>query len=144
VWSVAFSPDGARLASGSDDGTVRLWDTATGEPAATLTGHTSRVWSVAFSPDGARLASGSTDSTVRLWDTATGRQLGAMIATRGGWAVLLPDGSYKFDGDTAGAFWWAVKLCRFEPGELDPYVPEIRRLPANAPIPLAPPPPGQP
>jgi WD40 repeat protein len=71
VESVAFSPDGATLASGDRDA-VRLWDTATGEVRAVLQGHTIYVLSVAFSPDGATLASGSQDFTLRLWDVATG------------------------------------------------------------------------
>ena len=77
VDSVAFSPDGKTLATGSADGTVRLWDVATHRPdRRALTGHTGPVTSVAFSPDGKTLASGSADGTVRLWDVATHRQIG--------------------------------------------------------------------
>jgi WD40 repeat protein len=72
VESVAFSPDGRLLASGSDDETIKLWDPATGALKHTLEGHSGSVASVAFSPDGRRLASGSSDRTIKLWDPATG------------------------------------------------------------------------
>ena len=68
---MSFSPDGTALASGSDDGTVKLWDVTTHENIATLQGHTNWVYSVSFSPDGATLASGSWDGTIKLWDVAT-------------------------------------------------------------------------
>jgi hypothetical protein len=76
VTSVAFSPGGQQIVSGSGDKTVRCWDAATGQqllPA--LEGHTERVTSVAFSPDGQQIVSGSGDKTVRRWDAATGQQL---------------------------------------------------------------------
>ncbi len=68
MCSVAFSPDGKRLVSGSGDKTIKLWDTATGKELLTLKGHSSTVFSVAFSPDGKRLASGSMDETIKVWD----------------------------------------------------------------------------
>jgi len=70
VRGVAFSPDGAFLASA--DKTVRLWEAATGELVRTLTGHGRKVQAVAFSPDGTLLASAGDDKTVRLWEAATG------------------------------------------------------------------------
>jgi WD40 repeat protein len=79
VLSVAFSSDGARLVSASQDKAVRLWDCATGHPLqSVIYSHTiapTIVPNVTLSPDGARLASGSADGTVRLWDAASGEQL---------------------------------------------------------------------
>jgi WD40 repeat protein len=61
VHSVAFSPDGKQVVSGSEDKTVRLWDAATEAALQTLKGHSSSVHSVAFSPDGKQVMSGSGD-----------------------------------------------------------------------------------
>lgn len=75
VRSVAVSPDGKWAASGSTDGTVKIWDLETGECRATLVGHTQHVHSVTITPDGKRILSGSFDNTVRIWDVGSGREV---------------------------------------------------------------------
>ncbi|PWI64590.1 hypothetical protein PCL_09520 [Purpureocillium lilacinum] len=72
VSSVAFSPDGKLVASGSYDKTIKIWDAETGEVQRALAGHGEWVRSVALSPDGKLVASGSDDKTIKIWDTATG------------------------------------------------------------------------
>jgi hypothetical protein len=68
---MAYSPDGQRLATASEDHTVRVWDAATGQELLSLQGHTLRVWGLAYSPDGQRLASAGEDGTVRVWEAST-------------------------------------------------------------------------
>jgi WD40 repeat protein/tRNA A-37 threonylcarbamoyl transferase component Bud32 len=75
VTSVAFSPDGLRLATASNDRTARVWDARTGGKLLECKGHSGIVLSVAFSPDGLRLATGSWDQTARVWDARTGEKL---------------------------------------------------------------------
>lgn len=72
VYSVAFSPDGRRIVSGSRDYTLRLWNADTGEQIKSLIGHGAAVNSVAFSHNGERVLSGSSDNTLRLWDAESG------------------------------------------------------------------------
>jgi WD40 repeat protein len=78
VQGVCFSPDGRRLASASDGGTVKVWDAQTGQDLLSLQGHTGEVFSVCFSPDGRRLASAGWvfggRGDVKVWDAHTGQE----------------------------------------------------------------------
>jgi WD40 repeat protein len=75
VTSVAWSPDGKRLATAGDDDTAKVWDVANGQELLTLRGHNESVSSVAWSPDGKRLATGSWDHTAKVWDATSGQEL---------------------------------------------------------------------
>lgn len=83
VLSIAFSPDKSRLATGSEDGSVKIWDTATGDFLCDHTEHCNRTRAVMFSPDGRLVASGSDDKTVRIFENATERVVRVLDSHRG-------------------------------------------------------------
>ncbi|MET7768988.1 TIR domain-containing protein [Nocardia sp. NPDC005366] len=139
LWAAAVDARTGTLATGGDDLVVRLWDIETGRHLHTLEGHKRRIWSLTFSPAGRWLASGGDDGNVIVW--ATGAQPAEPAAVHAvllglpeGWAALAPDGRYKFEGNIAGQFWYVIGMSRFETGELDPYVPEVRRLASDDPF----------
>ncbi|KAJ6657343.1 hypothetical protein lerEdw1_002710 [Lerista edwardsae] len=89
IISVAFSPTGKYLASGSGDTTVRFWDLSTETPHFTAKGHRHWVLSIAWSPDGRKLASGCKNSQIFLWDPATGNQIGRVLIGHSKWITSL-------------------------------------------------------
>ncbi|KAG8777493.1 hypothetical protein FRC12_000360 [Ceratobasidium sp. 428] len=99
VLSVAYSPDGAYLVSGSEDCTLRIWDVRSGQPIGrppTLTDHDSWVHTVAYSPNGLYIASGSS-VTIRIWNAKTGQAVGQPLQGHTHWVnsvVYSPDGTH--------------------------------------------------
>ena len=78
VNSAAFSPDGSRIVTASEDKTARIWDAATAKEIAVLRGHDDAVMSAAFSPDGSRIVTASADKTARIWDAATAKEIAVL------------------------------------------------------------------
>jgi len=116
VLSLAYAPDGRTLATGGEDGSVRLWDPETGRPRHLLAGQGDRVNAVAFSGDGALLASGSADETICLWSVRTGRLLLTLrvlpaateLDTTTDWIAYTPEGYYEGSPDVAKFIRWRV------------------------------------
>ncbi len=100
VPSVAFSPDGKQIVSGSEDNTIRVWDANKGAELMTLRGHRGSVRSVALSPDGKWIVSGSEDNTIRVWDANKGVELMTLWGHRGSVrsVALSPDGKWIVSG----------------------------------------------
>ena len=117
VYRITFSPDGSTLASGGWGKNVRLWDVASGQLKAVLTGHLHNATDVAFSPDGSILASGSLDKTVRLWDVASEEQ--KFILT--GHTDRVESVAFSPDGSTLASTGWGdqtIRLWDVASGEL--------------------------
>jgi WD40 repeat protein len=116
VLTVAFSPDGSLIASGSADKTVRIWDAEAGKEIHRLDGHTDVVRSVAFSPDSQWIASASDDSTVRVWSSETGQPVGPPLTGHTDWVTSVTfsiDGSQIISGsDDSTIRIWAV-ICKW-------------------------------
>jgi len=114
--SVAFSPDGQTLASGSEDKTIKLWNLYTGQLLHTLQGHSNMVWSVAISPDGKSLASGSWDQTIKLWNLHTGQ----LLHTLQGHSKRVSSVAFSPDGQTLASGSWdnTIKLWNLPTGQL--------------------------
>lgn len=112
VVSVAFSPDGRLLASGSWDKSIRTWDVSTGRPIKILTGHAAAVTRIAFSPNGQELASTSSDKSVRIWDVANAKTLRTLTGHAGEVIALAfsPDGKWIATGskDNTAKVWDAA------------------------------------
>ena len=100
--SVAYSPNGRHIISGSGDGTIRIWDAETGAAVGNpLEGHRLSVSSVAYSPDGRHITSGSDDKTIRIWDAKTGAAVGNPLEGHSSYVSSVaysPDGRHIISG----------------------------------------------
>jgi len=95
VYSAAYSPDGGRIVTASDDKTARIWDARTGAELAVLSGHRGGINSAAYSPDGGRIVTASNDKTARIWDARTG----APLAVLSGHGDRILSAAYSPDGN---------------------------------------------
>ena len=109
IKSLAFSPNGQLLASGSEDAVVRIWDAQTGSLLQAFSGHEQPVRAVAFTPDGKQLASAGEDETLKIWDVATGKLIHSMETE---WSLtsvaFSPDGKRMVGTHTRMVALWDV------------------------------------
>ena len=137
VYGVAFSPDGTKVVSSGWDGTVRVWDSTTGELQRTITAHADTVYSVSFGGGGKWVASAGADGFVKVWETDSGKEV---FAYHGGRAfhvvrfaadgITLAAGSR--DGNVRVWGWTKVRRAAIITSALLQSRPSVRRTPARA------------
>ena len=114
VTSVAYSPDGSHVVSGSYDNTIRIWNATTGQlVAGPFQGHTDVVTSVAYSPDGSHVVSGSHDNTIRIWNATTGQLVAGPFQGHTDCVTSVtysPDGGYILSASNDKS----IKVCRLQ------------------------------
>ena len=110
ISTIALNPEGDRVASGNQDGTIVMWNVVTGEKQRTFTGHTDAISKIYFSPDGRKVVSTSKDGSVRLWDIATGQQEYAIAGySLTDWKVFLYKNGVSLASETKRVFGTAGK-----------------------------------
>ncbi|MBR1121941.1 TIR domain-containing protein [Bradyrhizobium lablabi] len=111
IQHVAFSPDGARIVSGSLDKTARLWNATTGASIAVLKGHNGKVEIAAFSQDNKRIVTASSGARARIWDGKTGAPLGIIDESVGS-AAFVADGTRIVTTSEAGVRLWSAETAK--------------------------------
>ncbi|QIR40962.1 ribosome assembly protein 4 [Tolypothrix sp. PCC 7910] len=116
VTSIAFSSDGKKLASGSEDKTIKLWDISSGKLLQTFNGHSGLIKTIALSSDGQKLASGSEDKTIKLWDVTTGK----LLQTFSGHSDVVNSVAFSSDGQklASGSKDKTIKLWDISTGKV--------------------------
>lgn len=115
INALAIHPNGYILASGGQNGTIKLWNLRTGEVSSTIDAHTETIDNLAFTPDGEILISGSRDRTIKLWRSATGQLLNTLEGHTGNINAIAvhPSGTFFASGSRDG-----IRLWNVETGEL--------------------------
>ncbi|MEM7151742.1 MAG: pentapeptide repeat-containing protein [Myxococcota bacterium] len=127
--ALAFGPE-EMVAAGGFNGTVQLWTLGRDEPTASIVAHEGSITSLLF-VSASRLVTGSRDGTARVWQLPQIELLATLAPLPEGWVAVTPDGRYKTGGRVTGDLWHVAAQCRFEVGELDEVLPELRLGPTD-------------
>src|SRR5262249_2252662 len=106
--AVAFSPDNQYVLFGSEDGTVRIWETATARRIHQLRRHQRKIYAVAFSPDSKSAVTAGVDPSARFWDVASGKELSLISGGATHAVAFSPNGKMVLTGGVRCVLWDAT------------------------------------